>query len=261
MTTVILINATGTFTVGGDCSGDITGRLALVDAWDAASSTLVYTPQTEDFIPGEVVRDLSSDGIGQIPFTAGSASGDGGAVSTATGVEPESLVLEDGTGLSTANTYVSLNEADLYVRSHLRQPSWTTVDPSVKKQSLRLATQFVDTIYATQFMGVRSKSTQALQWPRSFVFDDRGAAITGVPRAIKDATIEMATRYVDNPTIPLLRDIEASESQITAESFSVGPISSSTSYSGTKAAGIVKDVVSKILRAARLIESGGFARR
>ena len=56
-----------------------------------------------------------------------------------------SLIVEDGTGLDTAESYVSVVDAGTYCTAH-GLTAWTGTD-GVKESALRNATQYIDTMY------------------------------------------------------------------------------------------------------------------
>jgi hypothetical protein len=118
---------------------------------------------------------------------------------------PLILIKEDGTGLANANTYASVADGDAYHDGHLYATSWTGATTANKEKALALATRLIDASY--QFNGWKTKSTQALQWPREGALDpDRKtmafSALQNVfgpyfesdkiPKALIDATCEMA---------------------------------------------------------------------
>jgi hypothetical protein len=115
------------------------------------------------------------------------------------------LIKEDGTGKTDANTYASVADGDAYHEAHLYATSWTGATTTNKEKALALATRLIDASY--QFNGWKTKSTQALQWPREGALDaDRKtmafSALQNVfgpyfesdkiPKALIDATCEMA---------------------------------------------------------------------
>ncbi|HQI77250.1 MAG TPA: hypothetical protein PK384_12110, partial [Candidatus Latescibacteria bacterium] len=112
------------------------------------------------------------------------------------------LVKEDGTGLSNANSYASVAEGDAYFEGHLYATAWTGASAGSKAAALVMATRLVDSQY--QFNGVRANEGQALQWPRAECRDpDRASAEWGsrsaecvpedeVPASVVQATCEMA---------------------------------------------------------------------
>lgn len=115
------------------------------------------------------------------------------------------LVKEDGTGKPDANTYALVADADVFHEGHLYATAWTGASTANKEKALVLATRFIDASY--QFNGAKTKTTQALQWPREGAIDpDRLAfartilsTVIGsyfesdqIPRALVEATCEMA---------------------------------------------------------------------
>ena len=98
------------------------------------------------------------------------------------------LIVEDGTGLSTANTYVSLAEVDAYFTLSATT-TWTGTDDAKNAAIIRSA-RALDGMFT--WPGVKLVSTQALQWPRSEAIDTSGYTIDGVPQAVKNAQCEAA---------------------------------------------------------------------
>lgn len=95
---------------------------------------------------------------------------------------------------ATANSYVSVSEADDYFAAHLDSNFWPTASKD-KQAALVMATNRID---AETFQGRRTELTQSLQWPRSWVVA-RGSAFVDsdiIPRELKIATFEMALHYL-----------------------------------------------------------------
>ena len=78
------------------------------------------------------------------------------------------LIVEDGTGLSNADSYASLAEANLYHANH-GNVDWSDIDATTKEQLLRKATDYMVAQYRLQYAGYRRYSTQSLDWPRLYV--------------------------------------------------------------------------------------------
>ena len=113
------------------------------------------------------------------------------------------LVKEDGTGLANANAYADADDGDAYHEGHLYATAWTGATTEKKEAALVMATRLVDALF--QFSGVRTKATQALQWPREDCPDpDANADVVGqrfvlsdvVPKAVADATCETARALI-----------------------------------------------------------------
>ena len=119
------------------------------------------------------------------------------------------LIKEDGTGKSDANSYASVADGDAYHEGHLYAADWTGATSTTKAAALVMATRLIDAHY--QFRGFKAHDTQALQWPREFARDDdalRSRGIAGlvqrdeyfasnaVPAILRDATVETARELI-----------------------------------------------------------------
>ena len=60
------------------------------------------------------------------------------------------LIVEDGTGLSNADSYASLAEANLYHANH-GNVDWSDIDATTKEQLLRKATDYMVAQYRLQY--------------------------------------------------------------------------------------------------------------
>ena len=97
------------------------------------------------------------------------------------------LIVEDGTGLPNADSYVAIAEADQYFTdrpTHKYSTNWSGASEDNKKSTLRIATETLDNMYV--FKVAKSLETQALRFP---IKDG-----TEVPLNIKKAVIELASR-------------------------------------------------------------------
>ena len=111
------------------------------------------------------------------------------------------LIVEDGTGKSDAESYISVADADNYhgKRGNSTGDEMTTEE---KEQALRRATDYMEQSYRLNWLGYRRLELQALSWPRdevqrqdftylnqfSFYPNDQ------VPREVKEACAELAWR-------------------------------------------------------------------
>jgi len=111
------------------------------------------------------------------------------------------LIVEDGTGLPNADSYLSLADFKLYAESQAFDIAAMT-DPQLEA-ALRRGTAAVDAMYRTRFTGVRLTGyTQALEWPRSGgTYRPGGAAVPSniVPVQIRNATAQLAWREAVTP--------------------------------------------------------------
>lgn len=114
------------------------------------------------------------------------------------------LIVEDGTGLSTAQSYVSVADADAYHTLYGNPTVWTALTTTQKEGHLRLATRYLDLTYGGMWTGQRSLRDQALDWPRHGTPDRDGylPAVNSVPQQIKDACSIMALMSASDELIP-----------------------------------------------------------
>jgi hypothetical protein len=99
------------------------------------------------------------------------------------------LIVEDGTGLSNSNSYLSVADADTY-HTTLLNSAWTGSN-SVKEAALRKATNYLDESFA--WVGTIKSLSQALNWPRTNAHDSQGRDVSNsVPVKIKNAVAELA---------------------------------------------------------------------
>ena len=115
---------------------------------------------------------------------------------------------------ATANSYVSVSEADDYFAAHLDSNFWPT-SLKDKQAALVMATNRID---AETFQGRRTELTQSLQWPRSWVVA-RDSNI--IPRELKIATFEMALHYLKMKAGEFTVDENDLE---TLDKYKVGPL-------------------------------------
>lgn len=117
------------------------------------------------------------------------------------------LIVEDGTGKSDANSYISVDEANSY-HSGRGNTLWETLSTTEKEQAIVRSVDYMIQVYRLKWDGTRNTTVQALDFPRSFVeIKDHqyqtvnGYAIIGgntfypndeVPQEVKNACAELA---------------------------------------------------------------------
>lgn len=79
-----------------------------------------------------------------------------------------SLIVEDGSGKSNSESYISVADADAY-HSNRGNATWATLTTTVKEQLLRKSTDYMVAVYRLRWDGYRYVDTQALDWPRLYV--------------------------------------------------------------------------------------------
>ena len=99
------------------------------------------------------------------------------------------MIPEDGTGLSNANAYVSVEFADEYFSAR-GNGAWAGLGSADKEAAIIKATDYLEAVYFDKWQGERLKTDQALSFPRSRV----GWAAFGMPAKFKSAVCELAIR-------------------------------------------------------------------
>lgn len=105
------------------------------------------------------------------------------------------LVVENGTGLSTAESYVSVADATAR-HAALGNAAWAALDSdTIREQALRRATNYMVQTYRSRWAGSRINSTQALDWPRYDVSVDGYSVDSNiVPADIVNACADLALK-------------------------------------------------------------------
>ena len=108
------------------------------------------------------------------------------------------LIVEDGTGLATAESYISVADAEIYLDKIGDATFAALATVASKEAALRKAAQYLDEMFGLAWAGNRVLSTQAIDWPRQDATDDTGTAIDEdvVPQAVKDATSWLALQSI-----------------------------------------------------------------
>lgn len=90
---------------------------------------------------------------------------------------------------ASANSYVTLAEADAYFETVPHDEHWTGSNDA-KNRVLITATRYLDNF---EYYGTRCTTTQALKWPRKdYKVDGVEIKCTFIPQQVKDATFELA---------------------------------------------------------------------
>jgi hypothetical protein len=108
------------------------------------------------------------------------------------------IIVEDGTGLANAVSYISVTDADAY---HLSMAAtlWANMTDPEKESCLIRATNYMVQKYRLRWKGQRYVATQRLDWPRYGVVISDNYATTEVsndtvPEEVKNACAELALR-------------------------------------------------------------------
>lgn len=145
------------------------------------------------------------------------------------------LIVEDGTGLADAESYISVLDCDaLLIQWGRSTTTWEALDEATKEGLLRNSTMYIDSNYAGKWSGEVVNSTQALSWPRSNAVKRNGQS---VPSDEVPAEVERACSFIAVETIVdgAYAD-EDNGARISSEAVGLGSgaLSESKSYQGGK---------------------------
>ena len=102
-----------------------------------------------------------------------------------------SLIVEDGTCVPSANSYVSLDYADAYMRN-TGHSDWFSKTENERKSYLINATKYIDRTYSKiGWKGIKKyHRNQSLCFPRVELYDKDGYEVGGIPDELKQAVCE-----------------------------------------------------------------------
>lgn len=105
--------------------------------------------------------------------------------------------LDTTIGGASANSYISIANADTYHDSHITHDTWDEAESDDKCRALQTATRLLDEWY--DWCGVVCTSSQALLWPRVGATGPNGYLLDSdaIPVAIANATAELARQLLD----------------------------------------------------------------
>lgn len=127
------------------------------------------------------------------------------------------LIVEDGTIVTGAESYISVADADTYFTARANAV-WDALADADKEAALRKATDYMTGRYGLRWKGDRVSELQALDWPRSSAYANGFLIDSGsVPVAVQRACAELAVRASADDLAP---DVGAQVKQEV-----VGPIS------------------------------------
>lgn len=137
------------------------------------------------------------------------------------------FLVEDGTGLSGATSYISV----AFFRAYWADVGITfaQLDPALQAPLIQ-ATRYIETRYAGKFKGDKLNPTvQALSWPRQCVYDVEGCTLLpAMPARLQAAAAEYANRAL---TAPLAPDPTVA-GNVSGSTEQVGPIVETLSFFG-----------------------------
>ena len=105
------------------------------------------------------------------------------------------LEVEDGTGKSTAESYISVADASTYHTARGNAAWAALATDALREAALRRATDYMRQAYRSRWQGYKVNEDQALDWPRYDV-EVEGYAVDSdiVPTEVKNVCAELALR-------------------------------------------------------------------
>lgn len=139
------------------------------------------------------------------------------------------FVVEDGSGLSTANALISVAAADQITENYGASSDWSGAAQAVKENAIRESTRYLNFHYA--WSGYKVEIDQACQWPRFSVYDEDFNSIDSdvIPERVKEACAYLALQVVEGDT--LLEDFD-NKSNVKKTKDVIGPITEEREYTG-----------------------------
>lgn len=140
-----------------------------------------------------------------------------------------SFIVEDGSLVDNANSYVSVEYANSYFEDK-GNVLWTSLTTEQIESRLVIATQYIDTIYFNKFKGNIVSDKQSLAFPRDyFIKDDK--MLYFIPKRLKDACCEYALN-VNEETMSLTTTFDTSDTsgEIKRKKEVVGALQTETEY-------------------------------
>lgn len=143
------------------------------------------------------------------------------------------FVVEDGTGLATANSYLSVADADSY-HDDRGNAVWAAYPTSDKQAALVRATDYIDTRYGPIFKGTQefAETPQALEFPRSNIYDRYGRLVEGIPTKLEKAVAELALKTIDGTELFLTPTVDESGQVVRERKEKIGPLEFTDKLSG-----------------------------
>lgn len=122
------------------------------------------------------------------------------------------LIVEDGTGLPNADSYVDVAYIDTYAAAY-GKAGWSDLSEPNKEIKARQATQFADNMYLNEFDPLQLDQRLAVPASNMRV---RGNVVSGVPVQLKDAVAELAIIAITTNLIEVQADRQAVQRTVKA---------------------------------------------
>ena len=110
------------------------------------------------------------------------------------------ITLDATAGGASANTYVTLADAETYMEGRLYTTAWDAATDATKDKALAWASTILDDQF--NWFGYQMTEEQALRWPRGAVYNDAGYEYDNeaVPTPLEGGAVELANILLQNDT-------------------------------------------------------------
>jgi len=143
------------------------------------------------------------------------------------------LILEDGTGVTDANSYAVAADFQTYYED--REVNIDDFDTTQMEVGLIEASKYLDLRWGQYFKGSIAVETQGLEFPRSYLYDRYGNVVNGLPAPIVEAAILYALEWLNDNLYPDTSTSSAKE--VKKKKTVVGPITTEVEYVGSVSQG------------------------
>jgi hypothetical protein len=109
------------------------------------------------------------------------------------------FTVEDGTGVTDANSYTTTSFADQWSEDHENNTAYTSASSGAKQQALRMATLAMQQWFAHRWRGERLTTTQGLHYPIVAITNGRynDEDLPAFPDEIQEVCAYLAIRYFE----------------------------------------------------------------
>jgi len=155
------------------------------------------------------------------------------------------IVVEDGTKPSGANSYIS--EANCKIYLDLRGlTEWGLESTENKQASLIRATDYLESNFKNRWQGFKTSSDQSLSFPRYDVYDEDGYYFseTEIPQELIDAQCLLANKAILDGELVLLTQDVTQDNLINSKKRKVSDIETETVYFESLSGTYYKNVIS-----------------
>ncbi|WP_319476848.1 DnaT-like ssDNA-binding protein [Marispirochaeta aestuarii] len=111
------------------------------------------------------------------------------------------FIVEDGSGVPGATSYLSILQADEYHGPRLNSV-WINAQPAEKEKALIEASRYLEEEFGHKWVGFRRSCYQGLGWPRYGARNGLGERIEGIPRGVLRAAAEAALGILRGKNFP-----------------------------------------------------------